>query len=82
MWCSRGLVLRPLLFIIYLNYLSKVWKIVEIVLFRDATNIEAIRCSIKDVASDLKKLNDRLFENILVSNFEKKNNSMENVNPL
>ena len=70
MWCSPDLNIKPLLFIIYINYLPNVCKGVEIILFAD-DNIEAIGCSINDVASDLKNINDWLTENMLVLYLEK-----------
>ena len=67
----RAQILAPLLFIIYINDLPNVCKDVEIILFADDTNVEAIGCSINDVASDLKNINDWLTENMLVLNLEK-----------
>ena len=62
-------MLGPLLFIIYGNIvtgLPNVCRNVEFVLFADDTSIEAIGCSIKDVASDLKNINDWLNKNMIV----------------
>ena len=79
----QGSILGPLLFIIYINDLLNVCKD-EIILFADDTNIEAIGCSINDVASDLKNINDWLTENMLVLNREKTiqlNIKTDNLNP-
>ena len=59
-------ILGTLLLIIYLNDLSNVCKNNENILLADETNIEAIGCSINDVASDLKNVIDLLTENMLV----------------
>ena len=64
--------------------MPNVCKGVEIILFADDTNIEAIGCSINDVASDLKNINDWLTENMLVLNLEKTiqlNIKTDNLNP-
>ena len=62
----QGSILGTLLLIIYLNDLSNVCKNNENILLADETNIEAIGCSINDVASDLKNVIDLLTENMLV----------------
>ena len=67
----QGSILGPLLFIVYRNHLPNFCKDVEIILFADETNIDAIGCSINDVASDLKNINDWLTENMLVLKLEK-----------
>ena len=80
----QGSILGPLVFIIYINDLPNVCKDVEIILFGDDTNIEAIGCSINDVASDLKNIKDWLTENLVVLNLEKTiqlNIKTDNLNP-
>ena len=70
MWCSQDSILGPLLF--------------PIILFADDNNIEAIGCSINDVASDLKNIKDWLTKNMLVLNLEKTiqmNIKTDNLNP-
>ena len=56
----------PLLFLIYINDLPSVCQNVEILLFADDTNIEAVGCSVENIKSDLDSINFWLESNKLV----------------
>ena len=75
-WCEikNGVqvsIFGPLLFLIYIKDLPLVCKTVEILLFADDTNIEAVEFSVENIRSDLDSINFWLECTKLVLNLSK-----------
>ena len=76
-WCEikncvpQGSISGLLLLLIYINDPPLVCKNVEILLFADNTNIEAVGCSVENIKSDLDSINFSLESNKLVLNLSK-----------
>ena len=78
----QGSILGPLLFIIYVNDLSKACKSSDVFLFADDTNIAGISSSENKLEVDLASVNTWLLRNKLTLNLEKTVNvNFKNVTP-
>ena len=55
MWCTQGSVLGPLLFILYINDLPNISKVLDFYLFADDTNIYYESNSLQDLERKISK---------------------------
>ena len=63
MWCTKGSLLGPLLFLIFVNYLKNSTKLLDPTMFADDTNFfytnKNIKVLFETVNKELRYVNDR-----------------------
>ena len=77
MWCSQGYILRPLLFLNFINDLNNSTKVLDPVLFADDRSLffssNNIRTLFETANQELSQINDWFLANKLCLNVEKTN---------